>query len=147
MLSVRDIPSTSRMAALWLLVVSVLLGPAGLGSSVAFASPSKTCGVSCPCDDGARDAHAGDHDEHAAADPCDDDGGADSRHLGSEPRPDDCPDDCHDCGCCLAVAMALLPVSVTWRAVTSASARTLAPIDAPAAGALTSLFRPPRPLT
>lgn len=146
MLHARDIPSALRMVALWLLVVSVLLGPAGLGSSVAFTSPSRTCGVSCPCDDEVRDSHAGDHEEHAGADPCDDDGGEDSEHQGSEPCQDDCPDDCPNCGCCLGVAMAVLPLSVTSSAVTSASARMFAPVDAPASGACTGVFRPPRSL-
>lgn len=146
MLHARDITSALRRVALWLLVVSVFLGPAGLGGSIAFASPSRTCGVSCPCDDEVGDPHAGDHEEHAGADPCDDEGDADSEHQGSDPCQDDCPDECPNCGCCLGVAMAVLPLSVTSGAVTSASARMFAPVDAPASGACTGVFRPPRSL-
>jgi hypothetical protein len=146
MLHASDIASALRMAALWLLVVCVFLGPAGLGGSIAFASPSRTCAVSCPCDEEVRDPHAGDHEEHADAEPCDDDGDADSEHQGSDPCQDDCPDDCPNCGCCLGVAMAVLPLSVASSAVTSAPARTLAPIDAPASGSSTGVFRPPRSL-
>lgn len=142
MFHARDIASALRMVALWLLVVCVFVGPAGLGGSIAFASPSRTCGVSCPCDDG--DRHA---DEHADAAPCDDDADADSEHQGSDPCQDDCPDDCPNCSCCLGVAMAVLPLlSVTSGAVTSASMRMFAPVDAPAIGACTGVFRPPRSL-
>lgn len=145
MLHARYIASALRRVALWLLVVCVFLGPAGLGGSVAFASPSRTCGVSCPCDEGG-DPHAGDHDEHAGADPCDDDGDAGPEHQGNDPCQDDCPNDCPNCGCCLGVAMAVLPLSVTSSAVTSASARMFAPVDAPASSACTGVFRPPRSL-
>lgn len=142
MLRARDIASALRMVALWLLVVCVFLGPAGLGGSVGFASTSRTCGVCCPCDDEVRDPH----EEPASAAPCDDDGDADSEHQGTDPCRDDCPDDCPNCGCCVGVAMAVLPLSVTSSAVSSAPARTLAPVDAPASGASTGIFRPPRSL-
>lgn len=147
MLHARDIASALRKVAFWLLVVCVFLGPAGIGSSVAFASTSVTCGVSCPCDDEVRAPHVGDHEEHGDADPCDDNGDAEnSEHQGSDPCQDDCPDDCPNCGCCLGVAMAILPLSITSSAVTSASARMFAPVDAPASGPCTGVFRPPRSL-
>ena len=143
---IRHLLDALRVAALWLLVVSVFLGPAGLGGS-AFASGAKTCGVSCPCDEAGHDDHADEHDEHAEAEPCDDEAAADSDHNSGEPCKDECPDDCPNCGCCLGIAMAVLPLPVTSSAVGCTSARTIAPVDAPASGACTGVFRPPRSLT
>jgi len=131
---------------LWLLVVSVSFGPAGLGGSAAFASAHKTCGVSCPCDEAAQDGHADEHDEHAEANP-DDDAAADSEHGDDgDPCKDECPDDCPNCGCCLGIAMAVLPLPVASSKATCTSARMLAPTDAPASGADRGVFRPPRSL-
>lgn len=144
MFHTRDISSALHVAALWLLVVSVFFGPAGLGGSAAFASASvaKPCGVSCPCDDAAHDRQPGDHEEHA-----DDDDGAHAGQDDGEPCKDECPDDCPNCGCCLGVAMAVLPLPVTSGATACASARVLSPVDSPANGACTGVFRPPRSLT
>ena len=145
----RNTLDALRVAALWLLVVSVFFGPAGLGGSAAFASANKTCGVSCPCDDAGHDDRADEHDEHdehyehAEADPCDDEAAADSDHDDGDP----CKDDCPNCGCCLGIAMAVLPLQVTSSRSTCTSARMLAPTDAPASGAGSGVFRPPRSLT
>jgi len=144
----RNTLDALRVAALWLLVVSVFFGPAGLGGSAAFASANKTCGVSCPCDEAAHDDHADDHDDHAEAEACDDDAAADSEHGDDgDPCKDECPDDCPNCGCCLGIAMAVLPLPVTSSRATCTSARVLAPTDAPASGAGSGVFRPPRSLT
>lgn len=143
----RHLRDALRVAALWLLVVSVFFGPAGLGGSAAFASASKTCGVSCPCDEAGHDDHGDEHDDHADADPCSDDGAADADHDDGDPCKDECPDDCPNCGCCLGVAMVVLPLPVTSSRATCTSARMLAPIDAPASGAGSGVFRPPRSLT
>ena len=147
MRSTRDIIDALRVAAVWLLVVSVFFGPAGLGGSTGFAASSKSCGASCPCDDAAVDDHEGDHAEHAEADPCDDDVHADSEHDDGDPCKDECPDDCPNCRCCPGIAMAVLPLPVASSTATCTSSRMLAPIDAPASGACTDVFRPPRSLT
>jgi hypothetical protein len=139
---IRHIIDGLRMAALWLLVMSVSFGPAGLGGSTGFATTSKTCGVSCPCDDAVHDDGA-DH-EDAEADPCDDEVEADSEHDDGDPCKDECPDDCPNCGCGLGLAMAVLSLPVTTSAANGTSARTIAPVDAPASGACRDVFRPPR---
>ena len=146
MLQARDISSALRGAAMWLLVVSVFIGPAGLGGSAAWASSSKTCGASPPCDEAVHDGNDGAREQHPEADPCDDDGAHAGRDDG-EPCKDECPDDCPSCGCCLGVAMAVLPVPVTSSVTSWATARVLSPVDAPASGACTGVFRPPRSLT
>lgn len=146
----RPILHALRVAASWLLVVSVFFGPAGLGGSAAFAASAKPCGVSCPCDDAApadehAGEHAGEHEEHADPGPCDDDDGhAEPEHEAGDPCQDECPDDCPHCGCCLGVAMAVLSLPVISLPVSCCSARTLAPADTPASGACTGVFRPPR---
>lgn len=142
----RHILDALRVAALWLLVASVFFGPAGLGGS-AFGSANKTCGVSCPCDEAAHDDHADKHDEHAEADPCADDAAADLDQDDGDPCKGECPDDCPKCGCCLGIAMAVLLLPVTSSAVGCTSSCMLAPVDAPASGACTGVFRPPRSLT
>ncbi len=139
---IRTILDVLRVAALWLLIVSVTVGP--VVPSV-FASAAKTCGVSCPCDE-AHDDHAGGHDDHAEADPCDDDAAPDSDHDDGDPCKGECPDDCPNCGCCLGIAMAVLPLPVTSSGATCTSARMHTPIDAPPSGAASGVFRPPRSL-
>lgn len=143
---VRHLLDALRVAAVWLLVVCVFFGPAGLGGS-SFAAASKTCGVSCPCDEAGHGDHADEREEHAEAAPCDDDAAADSDHDDGDPCGDECPDDCPNCGCCLGVAMAVLPRPVTSSAAGCTSARVPGPVDAPASGACTGVFRPPRSLT
>ena len=64
MTNTRDIINAARVAAVWLLVVSVFFGPLGLGGASAFAAASKTCGVSCPCDE-AQDSEYADEANHA----------------------------------------------------------------------------------
>ncbi len=142
----RHIVDALRVAAFWLLTVSVFFGPAGLGGPTGFAATSKSCDVSCPCDEAVHDDHAGDDDEQAEAEPCDDDG-ADSEHDDGDPCEDECPDDCPSCGCCLGIAMAVLPLPVTSSAATWSSVRMLAPVDVRASGARAGVFRPPRSLT
>ena len=139
----RHILDALRVAACWLLMVSVFFGPAGLGGST-FASASETCGASCPCDEAAHDPHA---NERAKADPCGNDAAANLDHDDSEPCKNDCPDDCPSCGCCVGIAMAVLPLAATSGAVRCTSARMLSPVDATASGACAGVFRPPRFLT
>lgn len=141
--------SALRVAALWLLVVSVFFGPAGLGGSLAFASGSKTCGASCPCDKASHDDCVDDQDEHAVApDPCTPEQKAEAEAKSdSPPCEDQCPDDCPNCGCCHGVAMAVLPLPIPSAPLPSTPVRMMAPPDAAAIGARTAVFRPPRPLT
>ena len=143
----RHITDALRVSALWLLVVSVFFGPAGLGGSTGFAATLQTCGASCPCDDAVHDDHVGDHEEHAEADPCDEDVGRDSEHDDGDPCEDECPEDCPNCGCCLGITMAVLPLPVSSSAPSCTSVRMLAPADAPASGTCSGVFRPPRTLT
>jgi hypothetical protein len=143
----RHIIDALRVAALWLLVVSVFFGPAGLGGSTGFAATSKTCGASCPCDETVHDDRAGDLEEHAEVDPCEDDVEGDSEHDDGDTCKDECPEDCPNCRCCLGMAMAVFPLSVTSSTAICTSARMLAPVGAPASGTFTGVFRPPRSLT
>ncbi|MBK8481691.1 MAG: hypothetical protein IPL40_11010 [Proteobacteria bacterium] len=127
----RYIVDAPRAAACLLLAVGVFFGPAGLGGSPGFVASSSTCGLSCPCVEAAQVERAGDRVEAAAAD-----SGEDA-----------CPGDCPQCGCCLGLAMAVLPLPLTSSAVGWTAARRLAPIDAPASGAGAAVFRPPRSLS
>lgn len=142
----RHAPLSWRVAAGWLLVATLLVGPMGFGASVAWA---KTCGESCPCDDAhaTEDAH-GSHDAHQ---PCHEGG---HQHPGESDQPDegpvdddcpeDCPDDCPDCGCCLGVVLAI--VAPTVPSVPAPSCWLTAPPQprAPPVGALFNVYRPPR---
>lgn len=146
--SMRDIVATLRVAALWLLLVPVLLGPVGLGGSAASPFASASCGVSCPCegaehrDDGDADGDAEHHaDAHADADACDD---GDAEHRDDEPCDDECPEDCPNCGCCLGAAVAVLPLPVSWHATSGIAARACATAEQAAVGACVGVFRPPR---
>lgn len=138
-----------RIAASWLLVVCVFFGPAGLGGAEALANTLQPCGISCPCDETASADHPEDHDgcdcngEIGSTPPSE---GVDDHDHGA-PCQDDCSDDCPNCGCCLGVALAVLPVPMTSTIAPSKSlARMNAPADAPGNGARTGVFRPPRPL-
>lgn len=132
----RDILNALRVAALWLLVVSVLTGPLGVGASVASAA-MKTCGASCPCDEAQ-------HAEYV------DDGCEASREIaqGDEtPCDDECPNDCPDCNCCPGLMVGLVPVVVPGLPISASSLKLLTPPDAPAYGDVSRVFRPPRSLT
>lgn len=128
-----DIAHIRRLVAMLLLIVSVLLGPGGLGGWTVFAS-------ACPCDDAMQTDHAS---EYTEADPCDDDKRTDSGHDND----DECPDDCPDCDCCPGLGLAVLSLPMTRCATSWCAALMLAPVDASATGASIGVFRPPRSLT
>lgn len=129
MLSVRDILSALRAAAVWLLVVSVFLGPAGIGSASAIGV--EACGVLCPCD------------EAREADPCDDEEATHEHEHEGEAPDETCFNDCS--GCTPGVTLATAAMLVT-AAPASAPDLALAPSDAPTTGVYTGVFRPPRSL-
>jgi len=132
-----------RTIAVWLLVVSVFLGPVGIGSASASTVGSKACGVLCPCDDEPQQAdHHDDCDEQSTVDPCADEEAA-HEHDGESPDGEACFDECSGCapGVALATAAVLLAA-----AHASAPDLALAPSDAPAAGVCIGVFRPPRSL-
>ena len=131
----RQISGALRFAALWVLMVTVFSGPAGLGGASVFATAVKTCGVSCPCD-GAADEQLDEHAEHEAP--------GDDRPADGDPCQDECLDDCPHCGCCLGFAVAVVPVTVTPIAIACMSAGDLVPADEPPGGIRTGVFRPPR---
>ena len=147
MLKTRDIIDSLRGVAVWLLVVSVLFGPAGLGASAALAAASKTCGVSCPCDEAGHDDHIDVHGEGADANPCAGEHATEPVHDVGDPCNDECPEDCPDCGCCLGAAMPMILVPAAPGGRPSMSARTGAKVDSPASGVCAAFFRPPRSLT
>ena len=141
----RDILGAMRTVAVWLLVVSVFLGPVGIGAASASSVGSKACGVLCPCDDEPRQAdHHDDCDEQSAVDvdPCADDEAA-HEHDGGSPDDQACFDECSGCapGVALATAAVLLAA-----APASSPELALTPSDAQAAGVCTGVFRPPRSL-
>lgn len=139
---VRDILSALRAAAVWLVVVSVFLGPAGLGSVSGSAIVANACGVLCPCDEPQQAEHDDDHDEHGSVDPCADEEEAAHEHEGESPD-EACFDDCSGCapGVTLATAAVLVVASLA-----SSPELALAPSDAPTTGVCTGVFRPPRSL-
>ena len=140
MLPTRETRRATRVAALWLLVVSVLVGPLGLGHSAAAAVDA--CGTSCPCEGDRHVDHA--DGEHASVtaehDDCDGD-----RDRG-EPAEEECPDDCPDCSCCPGIVLGVVPTVMPSIALSSHACKSLIPPDAPALGALSGVFRPPRSL-
>jgi hypothetical protein len=157
----RDIVPVLRRAAASLLAVCVLLGPAGLGGTPAFAAAARACGASCPCDedggeahveDGAeRRGHVGDDDpsqlEAAAGDgepAADSEHAAGSEPAGADPSEDACPDDCPSCGCGFGVALAVVPLGLPTALRSFRAAHGLARRDAPASGAGSGVFRPPK---
>jgi hypothetical protein len=135
-----------RVAAAWLLVASVIVGPLGMGAALASA---KTCGVSCPCDD----AHASEDRDHAH------ERNRDAQHQdvresdhhgeghGDEDCPEDCPDDCPDCGCCSGVMVAVVPLTMPSVQAPYDSLTVPTPPEAPPQGATFNVYRPPRSLT
>jgi hypothetical protein len=131
MFEVRKIIIAAHVPAVWLLVVSVFLGPTALGASFALAADSKTCGASCACDDIAYDDHAVEAAEH--------DTGA--------PNKEDCPDDCPECSCCPGLIIGLLPFVLPFLPDTNSSFNLVAPSDACFTGDIQGVYRPPRSLT
>jgi hypothetical protein len=124
---VRDILSALRAVAVWLLVVFVFMGPAGLGTASAFGS--QACSDSCPCDD----SQGADHE-----DGCDDE--AADGHDDGKPPDEGCPEDC-SCNPGVALTMVALMMPTT---PPSSPDLMLAPSDAAAIGTGTVVFRPPR---
>ena len=150
-----DILNTLCGTAYGLVVVAVLLGPAGLGPASAVAS-ADACGVSCPCED--EDTEPAHHDEGEAhadarrhrADSCGHDTGAahdEGEPCGDECPTDQCPDDCPNCNCCPGLAVAVLPSRARTSTAQSVAAYRLARASTPANGTLCRIFRPPRSLT
>ena len=131
-----------RAAAVWLVVVSMLVGPMGMNMSVALA---KTCGVSCPCDD----AHASDDGDHVSHRDAHHDAG-ESDHHDEGPVDDDgaedCPDDCPDCDCCSGVVLAVVPLSTPSVQAPYCSFEAPRPPEAQPVGAIFDVYRPPRSL-
>lgn len=128
---VRDILSALRTAAVWLLVMFVFVGPAGLGA--ASASGSEACSDSCPCDE----PQPADHD-----DGCDEE--LDGHDDEGTPPDDECPEDCPSCGCNSGVALTMVALTMPTTAPPSSPDLMLPPPDAAATGMGTGVFRPPR---
>ena len=122
-----------RVLAVWLLTLCVCFGPGSFGVSVALAA-EHACGGACPCAGAGVAAHASDHEELGANDPCPD-----------EPCDHDCASDCPSCACSLGTAMAVLPLPLAAQAT---HAWSMPPVftflEAPACGSRTRVFRPPR---
>lgn len=173
MRSARDISNGLNLAAFWLLVAAVLVGPASLGASPAFAAVPDPCGLACPCED--DDAGAGDHRQHGEMvdgdgegpchcdGECDDDDPcrADPEHDGEcasgelsetedgdgtgEPCQEECPEDCPNCSCgLLGMAMAVFPVPSELPWAASGRTALFVSLHEPALGARVGIFRPPR---
>lgn len=135
----HDILRALRRMAVWLVVVSVLFGQAGV------AAKWVTCRTACPCE--GADNHASDDVELL--------GSADELNAGSESDCDheepgahgeQCPDDCPNCECGLGSGLAVLvPLSErAHHARRSSSVRLGGPIDTPPLGSRDTVFRPPR---
>jgi hypothetical protein len=136
---VRDTISVVRAAAIWLLMLSVFLDPAGWRAASAFGRlPSMPCEVSCPCDEAPHEDDDCDdeHDEH-------DDGRADEHDDDDE----QCPDGCTSCSCGPGVAMTMMAVTLPTRSLPSSPERMLVQMDAPTSGVRSGVFRPPRSLS
>lgn len=136
------IMNAMHVAGFWLVMLCVFLGPLGIGSSVATAS-LKTCGGSCPCDE---DQWA----EHAEAESNSSDDGCAANgidHQEEAPCDDECPDACPECSCCPGLTAGIVPSFAPTVSCSVFSSKVIAPLDAPAAGALSGVFRPPRSLT
>ena len=121
--------------AVCLLMLSVLLGPAGLGGAMSFAMYQE-CGADCPCDDETTERTEASSGSDTSASPAD------------RSPDDECPRDCRDCGCCVHAVQAVLGLPLT--AVTTArlsSAGLTFQDDQPRIGVLDGVFRPPRSLT
>jgi hypothetical protein len=132
------------VGAFWLLLLCLFLGPAGIGGSAMAAAALQTSGAPCPCEGEAHHGHEAGHEEHAEADPCDNESERDFRQGDSEPCQDGCPDGCPDCGCCVGIAMAVVLLPAASGAPAWTSARWVAPVIEPARGARSRVFRPPR---
>ena len=151
----RDIVPVLRRAAASLLAVCVWLGPAGVGGTPAFAAAARACGASCPCDEDGGEAHVEDGNEHGGHvgddDPAQIEGAAgdgepaaDPKPAGDDPSEDACPDDCPSCGCGFGVALAVIPLGLPTALRSFRAAHGLARRDAPASGAGSGVFRPPK---
>ncbi len=135
----RNTINALRVASLWLVALSVLIGPLGVGAAIA-SSALKTCGVSCPCDE-EQHADAGSHEGN----PCE--GGSASEHGEKNPCGDECPDDCPDCSCCVGLTIGVAPVALPSLPGLVSSSRLLQSPDAPVSSDIVGIFRPPRFLT
>lgn len=129
-----------RLAAIGLLVLSVLCGPAGLGASLAvFATGA--CGSKCPCDEATPDQDRAGHLEVAGTEV---DHHAGSEHDAGAPSDDGCPEGCPKCSGTPAVAIALSPWALPDSALSSSPVRLPGAADMSARGASLGVFRPPR---
>jgi hypothetical protein len=136
----RDILRALRMAAMGLLVVSVLFGPAALGRSPALAAGWTSCGMACPCDDEtAQQVSAEDGERDSAADR-----GVGPAAGSGDPCQDACPYACAKCGCGSAFDLAVAPLVLPSTALSWVSSAMLAPADAASTVAYAGIFRPPR---
>ncbi len=116
-----------------LLLVFAFAGLIGVGNGAVASTSSNACGVSCPCENGG----------HAQALPTEAEA-TDPGHQNGDPCQGKCPDYCPNCSCCLAVAMAVLPLPETSTSGPCISWPLFTPQNMGPSGFLTDVFRPPR---
>ncbi|MBW2525872.1 MAG: hypothetical protein JRI23_16945 [Deltaproteobacteria bacterium] len=100
---------------------------------------ARTCGASCPCD---GDEHGSQREGHHDGD--DQAGDSHEERRQDDECPDECPDDCPDCGCCPAVVLAIVPLTMHGLIAPSFSLATRAAPETPTPGARFEVYRPPR---
>jgi hypothetical protein len=128
-----------RAAALAVLVLTVLNGTSGADVWGSPGGRTDPCAPTCPCD--AADS--------AVSRPEAVERGGDASIAHAEPAPDeapggDCADDCTDCGCSRSTAPAVLVGALAGGAPVRRIVRPRPTSDAPAPGARSDVFRPPR---
>lgn len=113
-------------------LLCVLLGAESAIVGTATYGLGERCGGTCPC-------------EKAEAVECEADLEAHDNGLCSGAgHGDPCPPDCTGCSCCPAVVVAVVPNLLDVVQASLGERSPLAPLDRPAAGAVTRVFRPPR---
>ena len=132
----RKLVYARRVAAAWLLIAAVFVGPLGNGAAMA-------CGSLCPCDDAhpstaGSDDHRGCTQDDASASSQQKQGPVDDDYL------EDCPDDCPDCSCCSGSLVALVPLNGFNLLLPPFSLTLLPAPETPALGACFDVYRPPR---
>ena len=134
-----------RIVAFGLLMMFVVLGPAGLGGAAGVVSPKTSCARVCPCE---SDALHDDDPSHECwdAEALMPEARGDHASVGAHPPSSACSEDCAQCGCCRSPVFALPVVPVKERWITTGFVNVLPPTAAPPSRAVAGVFRPPRAL-
>jgi hypothetical protein len=139
----RETRSALRWIALWMLAIAMLIGPLGLGRSVAIAAVDACGGTTCPCD-ADPDVDQTDGEPSSCIHNGEQGGDGDSVGCDHDADQEQCPEGCPNCGCCPGLVASLASAVVSMLPVAGFPSELDVSLRSPATASVSGVFRPPR---